>query len=412
MVTPSNNLSSSLLAPENLIELDHRWGVKNYTPLPVVLARGAGVWVWDVLDKKYLDMMSAYSAVSFGHCHPRILATLINQASTLSLCSRAYYNNTLPLFLEKLCTMLKMQAAIPMNTGAEAVETAIKAVRRWGYMVKKIPENQAEIIVCSENFHGRTIGIISFSSESKYKKGFGPFLPGFKIVPFGDAQALEAAVTPNTCAVLTEPIQGEAGIIVPPKGWLKKVEQICRKNNVLLVVDEIQSGLGRTGKILASDHENVKPDGVILGKALGGGYFPVSILAGSKELMDVFTPGSHGSTFGGNPLAAAIGLKSLELLEEERLCERSAQLGDYLIRQLQEIDHPIIKEVRGLGLWVGVEIQSDKVSARMICEQLAKLGILCKETHETVVRFAPPLIITLEEIDWAIQRIRQVFSAL
>lgn len=413
MVTPrSTKASSSIHKPEELIELDHRWGVKNYTPLPVVLARGAGVWVWDVKGKKYLDMMSAYSAVSFGHCHPRILATLVDQASTLSLCSRAYYNNTLPLFLEKLCALTGMEKAIPMNTGAEAVETAIKAARRWGYRVKKIPENQAEIIVCAENFHGRTVGIISFSSPEAYKKDFGPFLPGFKIVPFGDAAALAAAITPNTCAVLTEPIQGEAGIIVPPQGWLKSVEQICQKNNVLLLVDEIQSGLGRTGKILACEHENVKPDGVILGKALGGGYFPLSVLAGSKEMMDVFTPGSHGSTFGGNPLAAAIGLKSLELLEDERLCERSAKLGDYLMRQLQAIENPIIKEIRGAGLWIGMEIQSETITARWICEELAKLGILCKETHETVVRFAPPLIITVEEIDWAIHRIRQVFSAL
>ena len=405
---PSPKLS---LTSEELIALEHQWGVKNYVPLPVVLKRGEGVWVWDVAGKKYLDMMSAYSAISFGHCHPRILATLIDQAHMISLCSRAYYNDILPRFLEKLCTITGMQRAIPMNTGTEAVETAIKAARRWGYMVKKIPDNQAEIIVCSENFHGRTIGIISFSSEPNYKKGFGPFLPGFKSVPFGDAKALEAAITPNTCAVLTEPIQGEAGIIVPPKGWLKSIEQICRKNNVLLLVDEIQSGLGRTGEILACDHENVKPDGVILGKALGGGYIPVSALVGSDELMGVFTPGSHGSTFGGNPLAAAIGLKSLELLEEERLCERSAKMGQYLMSQLQQINSPIVKDIRGLGLWIGVEINTEKVSARNLCEQLLKLGILSKETHESVLRFAPPLIISQEELDWALQRIRQVLSA-
>ena len=405
---PSPKLS---LTSEELMALEEQWGVKNYASLPVVLKRAEGVWMWDVADKKYLDMMSAYSAISFGHCHPRLLATLIDQAHTLSLCSRAYYNDVLPRFLEKLCTTTGMQRAIPMNTGAEAVETAIKAARRWGYMVKKIPDNQAEIIVCSENFHGRTIGIISFSSEPSYKKGFGPFLTGFKTVPFGDAKTLEAAITPHTCAVLTEPIQGEAGIIVPPKGWLKSIEQICRKNNVLLIVDEIQSGLGRTGEILACDHENVKPDGVILGKALGGGYIPVSALVGSDELMGVFTPGSHGSTFGGNPLAAAMGLKSLELLEEERLCERSTKMGQYLMNQLQQINSPIIKDIRGLGLWIGVEINTEKASARNLCEQLLKFGILTKETHESVLRFAPPLIINQEELDWSLQRIRQVLSA-
>jgi ornithine--oxo-acid transaminase len=295
-----------------------------------------------------------------------------------------------------------------MNTGAEAVETAIKAVRRWGYMVKKIPENQAEIIVTSQNFHGRTIGIISFSSEPDYKKGFGPFLPGFKHVPFGDAKALEEAITPNTCAVITEPVQGEAGIIVPPKGWLKSVEQICKRHNVALVVDEVQSGLGRTGKVLAIDHDNVKPDGVILGKALGGGFLPISALVGTNELLGVFNPGSHGSTFGGNPLAAAVALKALELIEEEHLAERSAEMGEYLIKQLQSLDSPLIRDIRGIGLWVGVDIDPVKATARKVCEDFMNIGVLSKETHETVVRLAPPLIITREEVDWGLQRIRQV----
>lgn len=405
-----NKRSHPNLSVDQLIEMENRWSAHNYSPLPVVLNRGEGVWLWDVDGKKYIDMMSAYSAVSFGHCNPRILATLVNQASKLTLCSRAYHNDILSCFLQKLCTITGMDKALPMNTGAEAVETAIKAVRRWGYMVKKIPDNQAEIIVCSQNFHGRTVGIISFSSEPGYKKGFGPFLPGFRHVPFGDATALEQAITPNTCAVITEPIQGEAGIVVPPKGWLKKVEQICRKNSVLLVLDEIQSGLGRTGKILACEHENVKPDGFLLGKALGGGCYPVSALVGSDELMNVFTPGSHGSTFAGNPLGAAIGLRSLELLEEDRLCERSTELGNYLMRGLQEINSPLIKDLRGIGLWIGMEIHSEKATARQICEQMAKLGVLSKETHDTVVRFAPPLVITKEELDWALHRIRQALS--
>lgn len=404
------NNGKKTLSSKEIISLENKWSAKNYSPLPVILSKGKGVWLWDVEGKKYMDMMSAYSAVSHGHCNPRILATLVDQASKLSLCSRAYHNDVLSQFLEKLCLTTGMDKAIPMNTGAEGVETAIKAVRRWGYMVKKIPDNQAEIIVTSNNFHGRTVGIISFSTEPEYKRGFGPFLPGFKSVPFGDAAALEKAITPNTCAVITEPIQGEAGIVVPPKGWLKDIEQICRKNNVLLVVDEIQSGLGRTGRVLACDHENVKPDGVILGKALGGGFFPVSALIGSDELMGVFTPGSHGSTFAGNPLASAIGLKALELLEEERLPERSAELGNYFQRQLKQIESPLIKDIRGLGLWIGMEIDPEKAKARSICEEMAKLGVLSKETHDTVVRFAPPLVITKDELDWALHRIRQALS--
>lgn len=412
MVHPTYHTSSPLhrYTAQELIALEQKWGAHNYNPIPVVLTRGEGVWLWDIDGKKYLDMMSAYSAVSHGHCHPRLLATLIEQASRLAMCSRAYFTDILPRFLEKLCQVTQMEKALPMNTGAEAVETAIKAVRRWGYLIKKIPDNQAEIIVTSKNFHGRTIGIISFSSEPSYKKGFGPFLPGFKQVPFGDAKALEAAITPNTCAVITEPVQGEAGIIVPPKGWLKEVEQICRRNQVVLVVDEVQSGLGRTGKILAIEHEGVKPDGVILGKALGGGFLPISALVGTNELLGVFNPGSHGSTFGGNPLAAAVAMKALELLEEEHLAERSAEMGAYLFKQLQSIDSPLIQDIRGIGLWIGIDIAPEKASARKVCEDLMSIGVLSKETHETVVRIAPPLIITREELDWGLQKIRQILK--
>lgn len=412
MITNHRSISvKEKLSSAELMRLEQTWCAHNYHPIPVVLTKGEGVWVWDVDGKKYLDMMSAYSAVSHGHCHPRILAALIEQASRLAMCSRAYYNDVLPVFLKKLCAVTGMERALPMNSGAEAVETAIKAVRRWGYQIKKIPENQAEIIVTSNNFHGRTIGIISFSSDKSYQQGFGPFLPGFKSVPFGDLQAIEQAITPNTCAVITEPVQGEAGIIVPPKGWLRSVADLCKKNNILLVADEVQSGLGRTGKTLACDHENVKPDGLILGKALGGGLFPVSALVGSQELLSVFTPGSHGSTFGGNPLAAAIALKALELLDEERLSERSAELGTYMIEQLRSMNSPMVTDIRGIGLWIGVDIDPKQATARYVCEELMKAGVLSKETHETVVRFAPPLVITREELDWALQRIKLVLCS-
>ena len=401
---------SQPMTTQDYMDLEDRWGAHNYKPIPVVLNRGEGVWLWDVEGKKYLDMMSAYSAVSHGHSNPRIVAAMIEQVNKLAMCSRAYHNDVMPRFLEKVCQMTGMDMMLPMNTGAEAVETEIKAVRRWGYRIKGIPEHQAEIIVTSQNFHGRTIGIISFSSEPDYKSGFGPFLSGFKAVPFGDADALEKAITPNTCAVITEPIQGEAGIIVPPMGWLAKVRDLCAKNNVMLVVDEVQSGLGRTGKILACDHENVSPDAVILGKALGGGLFPVSGVAGKRHLMGVFDPGSHGSTFGGNPLGAAIALKALELLESDHMCERSVEMGAYLMQELRSIDSPMIKAVRGIGLWVGLDIDPKIASARQVCEKLAKLGVLSKETHETVVRLAPPLVITREELDWGLQKIRQVLT--
>ena len=395
---------------QDFIELEEKWGAHHYHPLGVVLTRGKGVWLWDREGNKYLDMMSAYSAVSHGHCHPKLLKALAGQARRLAMCSRAFYTDVLPRFLQKLCEVTGMDRALPMNTGAEAVETAIKAVRRWGYFIKKIPDNQAEIIVMAQNFHGRTTGVISFSSNAPYKEGFGPFLPGFKEVPFGDAAALEAAITPHTCAVLTEPIQGEAGIVVPPKGWLAEVQAICRRNNVLLVVDEIQSGFGRTGKMFACGHENVQPDAYILGKALGGGLLPVSALAGKDYLMSLFTPGSHGSTFGGNPLAAAVGLRALEIMEEDRLPERSARLGAYFLEQLKTINSPLVREIRGVGLWIGIDIDPAYATAHAVCERLKNAGILTKETQETVIRLAPPLIITQSQLDGGIQKVRQVLE--
>lgn len=337
---------------------------------------------------------------------------LKQQVDQLAMCSRAYHTDILPPFLKKLCAMTNMDKALPMNTGAEAVETAIKAARRWGYFVKQIPEGKAEIIVMASNFHGRTTGIVSFSSEPSYKKGFGPFLPGFVEVPFGDARALEATITPNTCAVLTEAIQGEAGIVVPPKGWLKEVEQICQKNKVLLLVDEVQSGLGRTGKLFACDHENIHPDGMILGKALGGGLLPISALVGKKHLMDVFTPGSHGSTFGGNPLSTAVATRALELMEELQLPEQSAKLGAYFMEQLKAIPCKAVVDVRGQGLWIGMDFNPSFVKAREVCERLMAHGVLSKETHDTVVRFAPPLVISKEEIDWGLEKIRMTLEEL
>lgn len=394
------------------IAQENKWCAKNYHPLHVVLSKGEGAWLWDINGNKYLDMMSAYSAVSHGHCHPRILKALTQQASQLTMCSRAYYNDKLGEFLEALCTFVGMEMALPMNSGVEAVETALKAARRWGYQHKKIPENQAEIIVTTNNFHGRTLGVISFSTEEAYRFGFGPFLPGFKVVPFGDAKALADAITPHTCAVLTEPIQGEAGIMIPPLGWLKEVESICKQNNVLLILDEIQSGLGRTGKILACHHEDVKPDAVVLGKALGGGYLPISAVVASNELLSVFDYGSHGSTFGGNPLAAAVGLEAIMVMQEESLIERSAELGDYFLKALKQIQSPFVKEVRGKGLWIGVDIDPNLKSARVLCEELMKKGILSKETHGTVIRFAPPLVISKKDLDWAVERIGEALTQI
>lgn len=392
-----------------LIHLEERFGAHNYHPIPVVLSRGLGVWVYDVEGHKYLDMMSAYSAVSHGHCHPRLVEAARQQMARLCVCSRAYHNDQMPAFLERLCTLFSFDRALPMNSGAEAVETALKAMRRWGYEVKKIPDQKAEIIVCSGNFHGRTLGIISFSSDEDYQKNFGPFLPGFRMVPFGDIEAVRAAITPYTCGILVEPIQGEAGIVLPPDGFLKNLRTLCNAHNILWIADEIQSGLGRTGKLLACDHEGVKPDGVLLGKALGGGILPVSAFLAHHELMDVFIPGSHGSTFGGNPLAAAVGTEALNVLVEEKLCENSATLGAYLKERVQALNSPVIKEVRGRGLWIGIEINPSQISARQIAENLMKHGILSKETHETVIRLAPPLIITKKQIDDALTILEKVF---
>ncbi len=395
-----------------IIELEARYCAPNYHPLPVVLVKGEGVYVWDDSGKNYLDMMSAYSAVSHGHSHPRLVKALTEQAGKLAIVSRAFHSDKLAALLEKICQMTGQEMALPMNTGAEAVETALKAARKWAYTVKGVATDQAEIIVCDGNFHGRTISIVGFSSEAQYKDGFGPFPPGFNSVPFADADALELAITPNTAAFLVEPIQGEGGIIVPPPGYLKRVAKICSDNNVLLICDEIQTGLGRTGALMASDHDAVKPDGLILGKALGGGMLPVSMFLASSEVMAVFQPGDHGSTFGGNPLSAAVALEGLKVLEEEGLVEAAAEMGDYFMAALVSLDSPLIKQVRGRGLLIGVEFYPDQVSARAVCERLMARGILSKETHETVVRFAPSLIISREQIDVVIKQLAEVLNEL
>lgn len=397
---------SRRLPPEN------HYSANNYKPLPVTLVRGEGVYLWDDEGKKYLDMMGAYSAVSHGHCHPKLVKVLTEQASRLNVTSRAFFNDKLEPFLKYACELTGQEKALPMNSGAEAVETGIKAVRKWGHTVKGIPKDQAEIIVCAGNFHGRTTTIISFSSEAQYKYGFGPLTPGFKTIPYGDSAALEAAITPNTAAFLVEPIQGEAGIRVPPAGYLKQCAAICAKNNVLLICDEIQTGLGRTGKFLASEHEQVKPDGVMLGKALGGGMLPVSLFLSKKALMDVFTPGDHGSTFGGNALASTMGLAALKLLAEENLITRSAELGEYFLNALREIKSPLIKEVRGKGLFIGIEIDTQKISAWDVCIELMKNGLLTKDTHETVIRLCPPLVINQSQLDDAVRIIQNTLQAL
>jgi ornithine--oxo-acid transaminase len=396
----------------DFIALENRVSAPNYTPLPVVLTRGVGSYLWDVDGRRYVDMMSAYSAVSLGHAHPRILAALAAQAQRLAVPSRAYYSDRLGPFLEELCRVSGFDAALPMNTGAEAVETAIKAARRWGYRVKGVRRDRAEIIVAQGNFHGRTTNIVGFSSESDYRDGFGPFAPGFRAVPFGDLAAMERAITPDTAAVLIEPIQGEAGIIVPPKGWLASVRALCDRHRVLLIVDEVQSGLGRTGTWFAFEHENVRPDGIVVGKALGGGVLPVSAFLARREVMDVFTPGSHGSTFGGNPLAAAVGLEALHVIRDEGLVERSRVLGNYMLERLRKIKSPALKAVRGLGLWVGAEIDPQFASARTACERLLAKGVLSKETHDTVVRLAPPLVIARDDLDFALDRFEEVVRDL
>lgn len=394
------------------IAREDKYLARNYLPLPVVLTRAEGVWVTDSDGRRYLDFLSAYSAVSAGHLHPRIRKALADQLETLDVPSRAFYTDKLGAFAQALCTLTGMERMLPMNTGAEAVETAIKAARRWGYDKKGIPDGQAKIIVSAGNFHGRTTTIVGFSSEEEYRRGFSPFDGGFVSIPFGDAAALEAAITPETCAFLTEPIQGEAGIIVPPAGWLKRVQDICRKKGVMLIVDEVQSGIGRTGKNFAFQHEIDPPDALILGKALGGGIYPVSAFLARTDIMDVFEPGSHGSTFGGNPIAAAIGLTALEILEEEGLAEKSREQGAYLKAGLEAIGSPLVTDVRGKGLWIGVEIDPARATARQVCERLQARGLLSKETHHTVVRFAPPLTITRADIDWGLEQVAGALEEL
>lgn len=394
------------------MDLESQYCAHNYHPLPVVLTRGEGVFVWDEDGNKYLDMMSAYSAVSHGHAHPRLVRLVQQQVARLTIVSRAFYSDTLGPFLERACQLTGQDMALPMNTGAEAVETAIKAARKWAYTVKGVPRDKAEIIGCDGNFHGRTIAAVAMSDEPQYQDGFGPFPPGFLNVEYGDIAALEAAINDNTAAFIVEPIQGEGGIVMPPPGYLKAAAKLCKDNNVLLIADEIQTGLGRTGKLLACDHEGIKPDALILGKALGGGILPVSMFLARREVMDVFTPGDHGSTFGGNPLGAAVGLEALNILVDEDLAANSAKMGEYLIEQLRTIDCPLVQEVRGKGLFVGVEIDPAYASAREVCKALMKRGLLSKETHNTVVRLAPPLIISKAEIDWAVTQIHEVLDEL
>lgn len=392
----------------SLIDSEDRWGAHNYRPLDVVIERGCGVWVYDVEGNRYLDCLSAYSALNQGHCHPRILKALADQASRLTLTSRAFRNDQLPRLVEELARLCRMEMVLPMNTGAEAVETAIKAVRRWGYTRKGIAAGGAEIIVCENNFHGRTTTISGFSSEPLYRDGFGPFTPGFVSVPFGDLEALESAITASTCAFLFEPIQCEGGILIPPDGYLRDAAALCKHSRVLLVADEIQTGLGRTGFMFACQEEGVQPDVYILGKALSGGMYPVSAVVSSAEILGVFRPGSHGSTYGGNPLACAVARAALAVIEDDRLADRSAELGAWLLYELRKIRHPHIKEVRGRGLLIGIELL---VPARSYCERLMELGVLCKETHDAVIRLAPPLIISEEELGWAVEQVRRVFEA-
>ena len=392
---------------EELIEIEDRWGAHNYRPLDVVIDHASGVWAYDIDGKRYMDCLSAYSALNQGHCHPRILQALQEQAARVTLTSRAFRNDQLPRFVEELARLCGMEMVLPMNTGAEAVESAIKAVRRWGYSRKGIPHGQAEIVVCENNFHGRTTTVIGFSSEPLYRDGFGPFTPGFVTVPFGDAEALADAITPNTCAFLFEPIQCEAGILIPPDGYLRDVAEICERERVLMAADEIQTGLGRTGCMLACEYEGVQPDLYILGKALSGGMYPVSAVVSSSEILGVFRPGSHGSTYGGNPLACAVARAALRVIEDERLADRSAEMGAWLLYELKKIRHPHIKDIRGRGLLIGIELM---VPARTYCERLKDLGLLCKETHDYVIRLAPPLIISQEDLAWAVGQVRKAFE--
>jgi ornithine--oxo-acid transaminase len=395
---------------DNLVHIEDELGAHNYKPLEVVITKGERVWVWDETGRKYLDCLSAYSAVNQGHCHPRLLKAMVAQASRLTLTSRAFRNDQLGLLYKEIRELIKYHKILLMNSGAEAVESAIKAVRKWGYEVKGVPENQAEIIVCENNFHGRTITIVSFSTDPTARSGFGPFTPGFKSVPFGDSAALEAVITPNTVGFMVEPIQGEAGVIIPPEGYLREVKEICKRHNVTLIFDEIQTGLGRTGKLLADRHEDAEPDVTLIGKALSGGFYPISAVLSNSEVLGVLRPGEHGSTFGGNPLACAVARMALRVLVEEGLVENSAEMGAYFLQGLKQISGPLVKEVRGKGLMIGIELLPEGGGARQYCERLMGLGVLCKDTHGHTIRVAPPLVITRQEIDWALERFDSVLS--
>jgi ornithine--oxo-acid transaminase len=393
------------------IALEEKYGANNYRPLDVVISRGEGVWVWDADGNRYIDFLAAYSALNQGHCHPKILEALIEQAGRVTLTSRAFRNDQMGLFLEELCRLSGYQRVLAMNSGAEAVETAIKAARKWGYTKKGVAEGKAKILVFENNFHGRTTTIVGFSSEAQYREGFGPFTPGFELLPYGDAEAVRSAMDDEVVAVLVEPIQGEGGIIIPPRGYLTELREITRQHGALLVVDEIQSGLGRTGRMFAFEHEGIRPDIVIVGKALSGGFYPVSAILADDEVMGVFHPGDHGSTYGGNPLAAAVGRAALRVLVDENLVERSEELGTYFMERLSRIESPHVQEIRGKGLWIGIELKKEAGGARRFCEALMREGVLCKETHDHVIRIAPPLVITREEIDWALERIEKVLQS-
>ena len=397
---------------KQFIAIEDKFGAHNYHPLDVVITRAKGIWVWDVDGRKYLDFLSAYSAVNQGHNHPRIIKALTSQARNLSLTSRAFRNDQWPMLAKELCQMTGFEMVLPMNSGAEAVETAIKTARKWGYQRKGIPEDQAEIIACENNFHGRTVTVISFSTEPLYRKDFGPFTPGFRIIPFNNAETLERAVTPNTAAFIVEPYQAEAGILIPADGYLKKAKDVCEKNNVLFIADEIQTGLGRTGRLFAFEQEGFRPDMLIIGKSLGGGCYPISAVLSTNAILGVFKPGEHGSTFGGNPLACAVAREALRVIKQERLVQNAAKMGAYFMQKLRTIKSRYIKEVRGKGLLIGIELHKDAGGARRFCEALKNAGLLCKETHEHVIRFAPPLIIQKSDLDWAFERIRGVFAAI
>ena len=395
---------------DDYIHLENKYGAQNYKPLDVVLTRGEGVWVWDVEGNKYLDCLSSYSAVNQGHCHPKILQTMVDQSRKLTLTSRAFRNDQLGLFYQELCELTNSHKVLPMNSGAEAVETVIKTVRKWGYKIKGVPKDKAEIIVCANNFHGRTITIVGFSTDESSRAGFGPFTPGFKIIPFGDTSALEAAITSNTVGFMVEPIQGEAGVIIPPAGYLREAKTICRNHNVVLILDEIQTGLGRTGKILAEEHDGIEADLTLIGKALSGGFYPVSAVLSNTEVMGVLQPGEHGSTFGGNPLACAVARMAMKVLIDEGMVENAAEMGSYFLNGLNQISNPLIREIRGKGLLIGMELLPEAGGAHQYCVKLKEEGLLCKETHDHIIRFAPPLVITKEEIDWALERIATVLK--